>query len=432
MHDQVLLLLPMILAWWAIVRPRVGLRIAVAATALAALSAAPFLVYELTHDFGNVRAMIAQAFGHGGTTAVPSQLDRLGTVASTGGALISGPAAPILLAVALTGLGWMLLRLRGPQRSALLLVVLLGATSALYAFWPASIQDYYLYILAPVPFLLIGTGLGGLLSAGGRYRPLALAVGGFLVVAIAVSGLSVLLTLRNQPTNARALGSMEAQIAAIDREAGGQPFAVRLVTSYPYQDWDVPYRYLLELHYGSSPNRADLPTYVIYDAPSLQDVAGGESVAGAEIIRYPAPTVGPELLTAGSLAALDGREVHAGGPAVSAATASLSQTIAIAGGRRYLISFDHRCALGADCGVSAEVPDSRGDALTFVATPGKPSVFGTADASVWSTGSFFVDVPPGSTELVLTAKSGGNVTADFRSLSVRAVMSWPIPGGPIY
>jgi hypothetical protein len=432
LHDQALLLLPMILAWWAIVRPRVGLRIAAAATGLAALSAAPFLVYELTHDFTNVRAMVAQAFGHGGATAVPSQLDRLGTVGSTGGALISGPAAPILWGVALTGLVWILVRLRGPQRPALLLVVLLAATSALYAFWPAPIQDYYLYILAPVPFLLIGTGLGGLLSAGRRYRPLALAVGAFLVLNIAVGGFSVLLTLRSQPTNARALGSMEAQIAAINRDAGGQPFAVRLVTNYPYQDWDVPYRYLLELHYGPSPNRADLPTYVIYDAPRLQDVADGESVAGAQIVRYPAPTVGPELLPAGGLAALDGHEVHAGGPAVSAATGVVSQTIAAPGGRRYLISFDHRCAFSARCGVSAKVLDSSGAPLRTVATPCSPSVFENVGASNWSTSSFFVDVPSGSADLVVTVNDRGNVAADFRNLSVRAVMSWPIPGGPIY
>jgi Dolichyl-phosphate-mannose-protein mannosyltransferase len=432
MHDQALLLLPMMGLWWIVVRPRVTLKIIVAAIGLALLVALPFVAYELMHGFPNLQAMVAQAFGHGGAYKPPSPLDRLGTVVSMAGTLFSGRTGLLFWGAALGGMAWILNRLRRPERAGRLIVVLLAATSLIYAVWPGSTENYYYYyILVPVPFLLIGIALSAVCSAGSRYRPVAVGLGAFLGVAIVVSAAFFLVKLHNQPTNPRALGSMKEQIAAIDREAGGKSYAVRLVSGWDaYQEWDVPYRYLLDLYHGPSPGRVDLPTFVIYDSPD-PGKAGGELLAGARIVGYPAPTVGPELLAGGSFSALDGGQAGGSAAAGTAAPSTVSQSVTVPGAGRYLLRFDCRCALttGA-CRVSTEARDGSGAVLVTVATPATPSVFGSPSGSDWSTGSLYVDAPSG-TVLIVVSVEGAAGAASYRNVSLRAVTSPQIPGAAV-
>lgn len=432
MHDQALLLLPMMGLWWIVVRPRVSLKIVVAAIGAALLVALPFLAYELMHGFPNLQAMVAQAFGHGGAYKPPSQLDRLGTVVSMAGTLFSGPTRLLFWGAALGGMAWILNRLRRPERAGPLIVVLLAATSLMYAVWPGSTENYYYYILVPVPFLLIGVALSAVCSAGSRYRPVAVGLGAFLGVAIVVSGAFFLVKLHDQPTNPRALGSMKEQIAAIDREAAGQPYAVRLVSGWDaYEAWDVPYRYLLDLYHGPSPGRVDLPSFVIYDSPD-PGMAVGELMAGARIVEYQAPTVGPELLTGGSLSALDGGQAGGFAAAGRGDPSAVSQTVAVPGAGRYLVRFDYRCALttGA-CRVSTEARDASGAVLVTVATPAAPSVFGSPSGSGWSTGSFYVDAPAGTALIGVSVEDVGTAAASYRNVSLRAVTSPQIPGAAV-
>ena len=326
MHDQALLLLPMIAVWWAIVRPRVSLRLVAASLGLAILVTAPFLVYELSHDFANSAAMVAVVLSHGSGSPGPAPSSQLGSIIEIAGTFITGPAGFAIWLAAAVGFIWAARRAAfGENRPTLLAVILLVPTMLLYAFWPVAMQDYYLYILAPAPLLFAGFALATTRERLTSWKPQATGVLNtataiVIVGIVAVGGGSLLLAARSAPVDPRSVASMKAQVAAIESEARGAPFSVRLVTKWPYESWDAPYRYILKMTAGPSSGRVDVQTFVIYDSPD-PTMIDGQPVSGARIVAYPAPTTGPDLVGDGPLSRLDAISADPTGAKTDAARA---------------------------------------------------------------------------------------------------------------
>lgn len=441
LHDQAVLLLPSILIWWIVVRPPVTPKIVMVSLAVAAVVALPFLLYEATHGLTNLRSMVTLVLAdEGGSSAGASGSGLAGVIAGAGMLVPQNSVAtPLFWAAALAGLVWLVLRMRGTARSTSILLILLTATTGLYAFWPGPIQTYYLYLVMPVPFLLVGSCLS---FAWSRHRPLAIGLMG-LVAVVAIGGVaSTVSMLREQPQNPRTLGNMKSQIAAVAATAGNAPFAVRLVSLYDdFGSWDAPYRYLLDEMLGPSAGRVDLPTFVLYDSLELA-TNGGHVVAGARFVLFPAPSVGRELLrgTNGWRAIDTGAELSPqGADAIlriaptsgdrSDGSSRAEREIRIRAEGQYLLAFEYRSAPNAKgCQVFAEVRDAGG---TTLSTSFDPAGALDPSGSGWSSRSFFVHAQPGSAVIAVVLANTGMGTIDYRNVSLRAVTSPMIPGAAV-
>src|SRR5436190_14870416 len=158
MHEQALLLLPAGVIWWAVVRPPMSPRLFTAALGLAALSLAPFLIYELTHALQNTRGMVVAMLGLAGQGQVrPDPAAQIGQVIAVARRLVpsAGLVGLVLWTAAGAGFVWCLREVRKGVAGALV-IALLAATTLLYAFLPRPVDPHYLYAVMPVPFLLIG------------------------------------------------------------------------------------------------------------------------------------------------------------------------------------------------------------------------------------------------------------------------------------
>ncbi|MFH1474475.1 MAG: hypothetical protein ABIG85_01305, partial [Chloroflexota bacterium] len=191
LHEQVLLVLPAAAIWWATVRAAVTRRIVLGAIGLALLVLSPFMVHEVTNGLENTRGMLALLGGSGGGSGGqvrPPPIEQLANVARIATRVIpsGGILGLALWGTAAFGLVWCLRRLRGPDRTGPLAVVLLVAMTVLYAVWPGPVHPHYLFVVMPLPMLLVGLGVG---AATSRSR-VAGAVLGAVVMVGAVGSLA--------------------------------------------------------------------------------------------------------------------------------------------------------------------------------------------------------------------------------------------------
>jgi len=457
LHDQGILLVPPLVLWWLIVRPRVPWRVVAGSIALAVVVTGPFLWYEVNHGFQDLTAMFFQALGggngsHASHPALADQVNQmiLGLSAPMPGGLL----AVILWLAAFAGLVWCAWGLRKPDRAVPLLLLLVGATVFVYPLWPVKLQVWYLYILMPLPFLGVGACLAwlwgfaqhlpeGWRSWSGRVAAAALSL---VVVATTLSGASTAMDrARVSNTNGDAVENLQAHLSGISDAAGGRPFAVRLVSGAAgFQAFESPYVYMLNLMYGPVAARADVDTYVLFTPASLAPPGSVSVAPGAAVVHYDAPSIGSEEFVAnGNFAApgapaanweLDGAAAtvvqdgatsclrvagRIGDPPNPGPAAT--QRVSVKGGARYLLSFEYRT--DAQANVLARVYDVYGGLVAI----GQAAGLRRAPAHNWTRASMFVDVQGNAlaVEIRLGASAGG---ADFRDVSLRVVESEKIPG----
>lgn len=452
LHQQVLLVLPAAAIWWAAVRPAVTRRIVLGSIGLALLVEAPFVVHEVTHQLENTRGMLALLGGSGGGAGGqvrPPPIEQLADVAHIATRVIpsDGVLGLVLWGTVALGLGWCLRRLRAPERAGPLAVVLLAATTVLYAAWPGPIDPHYLFVVMPVPMLLAGLGVA---TATGRSR-VAGAVLGAVVLVVAAGSLATSATmLRDQSVTWETLGGHQAVVAAIVAESGGRPFAVQLDTTFVGDLYDAPYRYLLERIAGPRPGRVDLETWLISERGAGEAGPAGarQVVPGVWIGRSDAPALGPELIADPGFASAttgggawgppdptvtvisdpagDRMRIPGPGPADRLPDGrSVAQTVPVPPGR-YLISYQARSTGAAGSGrVFGQVLDSGGG---VVATAPTGAGNWTRENPDWQLASFFVDVPANGARIVIFLRAMGEGVVEYRAVSLRAVTSPPVPG----
>jgi len=393
--------------------------------------------------------MVMQILGNPGEGS-PARPEPAAQLAQVAAGLVSvmpgGPLAIVLWVAVLAGLAWTLSRLHQPQSEGSLLVTLLSVAALEYALWPVPVDTYYLYVLVPVPFLLVGVSLA---AAWPRSRPLAFGLAGVLTLATATGALTTGALIAGQPPNSHSLGNLKAQIAAVDEDAGEAPYATRLVSLYSdFGFHDAPYRYLFDHLLGAAPFRADVPTFVIFDSPELAPNAG-RPVGGATYIRFEPPTTGEDLIAngnfnvCGSLAqswsapAIDSRcERDASGaylrierwsqPSPPPDGPAVKQTVRVPRPGRYLLAFEYRAPSGG-AEVFGHVRDAGGAVVVTYFAQGIQEL----PTFKWTPASFFVDVPSGSSEVEVSLANPGSEAVDFRDVSFRPVTSPPIPGVPV-
>jgi len=200
---------------WALFRPRVRLRDAGLGALAFVVLYAPYLLYEISHRFENLRAFASAAAPDrsvGSAPALRGIVENLGVLFRPvlDGFLVAEPWAPpfrmafsALYAVEalLFGLGLAVSLYRlarsfaghtdGPSRRALVLLVLwMALPILLLGTRRTAIWWYYLDLLYPSQFILAGVGLvflGSLLPGHGRGRAIAASASAGLVAAIAAT-----------------------------------------------------------------------------------------------------------------------------------------------------------------------------------------------------------------------------------------------------
>jgi flagellar biosynthesis protein FliQ len=166
-------------------------RAALVAIAVIALSYVPLLVYELGHEFSELRALAAFLTGGGTETATLNPLARVGVVGlrvvswPLAGVITDRPAAALMAATAIVGV-WLWRLVRGSPRErrasawfgATLVwsIVALGiAAPTLATVVPGLPNDHYHAFLDPIVFALAGMGAAALWRGGLVGRVLATA-----------------------------------------------------------------------------------------------------------------------------------------------------------------------------------------------------------------------------------------------------------------
>lgn len=168
LHDQMLLILPIIAATWIVCRPRIAVKLYLSAIALALLTLAPFLVYEMGHRFTNTHEMLKVIFSvldrNKETSANSAAAQRLQQVFEQlklqipSGSLGWTPLA-FQIAITLGGISMLFwLRGRATRHNAIIFTLWL-LTPLLYFFWPVTPAMHYMTMLLPLPFLLFGLGI---------------------------------------------------------------------------------------------------------------------------------------------------------------------------------------------------------------------------------------------------------------------------------
>ena len=453
LHDQALLLLPSIVVALAWQRPRVRASWALGAAVLGGLAMAPFLAFEATHGFENIRAMINVPFHRGvvGQGAGAGLTDRLAAVWQSLDGLLPGTEAVRsgLILLAIVGCVVAVSRARRDRGAAVFLAMMLAVVA--YALWPVLPSPHYVMILYALPFLAIGLAL----DAIWRRHPSLAVLGGITIAAVCLVNVTNVLTgIAAAELQPGSLATVKAVAATITNGAAGGPFALRLLSKSEGLDaYSEPYRYLLELRGAPPDRRADLPTWLVVDPAGFSGgtALGGIDVHGVRVVAEGTPEVGSDIVANGSFVGprgaqpdgwslpnwgrvelVDdpaGRFLALDSPQVSEGF-DARQAVAVTAGSRYLVRFRVRSLLRTGIArVVAQVRDGSGAAVaSFPDGAGYPS----GANGEWITGAFFVDVPASGHDIALYLRNQGVGEVDFRSVEVQPVLSAPVPGQSVY
>jgi 4-amino-4-deoxy-L-arabinose transferase-like glycosyltransferase len=439
-HDQALLLVPALAIGvalrWRQIRPW-HLLVALAA---GLITLATYLNHERQVGWADIIAMVD--FVLHGTAAGGAQnslqlTDRLWTaVQGAGGVLPSlGPIQPLLPVLIGVGIVTVGAQLRLRWGSSMLAIGVWLLVPFMYMLWRGSFNWHYLMILMPLPVLLIGIGAAAL----GRFGRIPVAmVSGALIVGIGGAGFGQWTVVRDLSLNSGSLATTHALVDYVRRQADGDPFAFRLVSYAEGTDsFSAPYRYLFDRD-GQAPSaRVDLPTFVAFDPPD-PGYTPEILINGVAIVRFPAPSVGPNLLD-GPLNATGGWEVPDGtrndadDPSALIIGGTLTEPLPPDGqnvarsapvvpSRRYLLSLDYAGAPGdGSQAVIAQVWSS-------VEPLPSPPRYVLSATSIWVTGSFFVDVPAEAVSIRVYLRNSGRQDMTVRSVQLRLVTTPVTPG----
>ena len=449
LHDEAILLLPVLAASVLWMRPRMRLSTVATSVGLSALTLLPFGAYEVTHRFANTRAMLAYVLtaSRSGTSGSPAGtgISRIGRAMAVLDRLLPGPAVAHrgLEILCLIGvLGTLVLTGESASRHAGFFRVWL-ALPLLYCLWPGGFDPHYLAIVFPLPFLLCGVGLGMLR----RLRP-ALGVAGFLAVSILtmVNAVAALTALGRQAPGPGTLGATSAVVDRVVAQSAGRPWTFRLVSAYEgFEAFDAPYRYLFALGGHAPGDEPWVDTYVVYDPATVQKgpARQGAVIDGIQVVHQGPPQFGPNILnpTGSTAASLFGSgwslpggdsarfEQSAGGVALALVATpttgmvNATREFALTPGEQYLVRFQYRNALTA--GTARVYCQVRSPSGATVATFPTGAGFVAQPTGAWTDAGFMVQVPEGATRAVLWLRDAGDGEVWFRDVQVREVLTHP-------
>jgi hypothetical protein len=442
LHDQAIFLLPIFGLVWVWFRPRISWKIYALAITLGLLSIAPFLVYELQHGFANMKAMltfskqssgqgVGVAWGNQASIRIGKSLNILDQRLLPIGQFVH-PMAQLLLLIGLAGA--IFSAFRGQQRKAAQLLLIICLLPFCYAFWPGNFDPHYLTILFPLPFLLLGVGIG-------TVRRIHWLPG--VVLGI---GISWFVLSHGQTTLARlqqrGQGSYQNILNIVDAvidNAQGKPFAVRITSRWDGSEAsESPYLYLLALRGHPPLSRADIDTYTIYDPQTLGDGPNrqGIVVADAKITKQEGPKLGQEILQDGhfmttqngasspwqftgpkaqTITTRNGNALLLTGQEIGDGL-NATQDVIVEPGKRYLIRFDYRNTISEGAlYCHFQVYDSKHASVKIFS-------YATGISEDWAVGSFIVETPPDAHTATLWLRNRGVGEAGFRNIEVREII----------
>ena len=208
------------------------------------LAWSPFILFELRHQFPNLKSLYQFIFFGKETGLTRTEiLPKLGEIVfrlfsrliAYGQSVVGWLSAGL----GLGGLAWVVFkeRFKNSRRLAVLLIVWLLLGVGLFGFYRKDVYDHYLGFMFPLPFFLVALGLDkiGTVNKFGRLLLISLII---WLVGVNLSGIP----FQHEP-NRQVLQTQRVAESIIER-AGGKPFNFALITG---QNSDHAYRYFLEI-----------------------------------------------------------------------------------------------------------------------------------------------------------------------------------------
>lgn len=454
-HDEALLVAPSLAIGVLVMRRSVRPAHVLAAAAAFLLTLAPYALYELRHGWPDILAMAEYVVHGSGVDANGlSPIERLHALFDQVIRFLPPVAAapPVFAALLAIGAFLVLLSLRSQRGPAVVSVSLWLPVPLLYVFWRGQFDAAYLLVVYPLAVLLIAVATAGLARSH-----IATAVVTTIAVVSVVGTAAVTQWdgLVGAPVSPWSLESVRSVTRAVRAQAGARLFAFDVVSAHssgsalvspPY--WHdylrQPFAYLLDASGPGLSSRADIDTFVLFDPPTLAArYADAIPVGGFQLVHFPAPTLGPDLLPAPMFGPAwtsdgagtstqpdgDGEPVLRIDPLADQTSPygrNVTTSAAVEPSTRYVVSFRSRGAPpGGTQRVYAQIVDASGTPLLTRPTGGGEPA---APSAGWIDDSFVVDIPPNGTGVVIYLRNTSDRPVYFRAVELRRVLSSPVPG----
>lgn len=443
-HDQALLLAVWTLGVLVIWRPPITRHVALVSGIVALALVLPLAWYEAAHEWVNLRAMAAfvgsALVGSTGAGAVDGIVGRLAQTGQVVHAYLPFEGIAHWLLVLGAAAGWLLLLAAAwtTRKPVLGVFASYGILPLFYLVWPGPVYASNVEIALPVPFLLLGYGVG---RSAALDRRAALAVGALVVLVCGASLTDTFSRIAAAAPQANSLGTAERVVERIRARAGGKPVLWRLESSQQNTEaYESPWRYLLAWRGVNLAAMSDAETVMIvvpadYDTGARQ---AGKVIDGVRVVWFAPPRpVGENLLRRAPLttAADVSQWVLRAPPGASISwdaaedglrldgTEGAGQVTAV---KRVNVAPDRDYLLRVSAKNASPFVDERvlvlcfDSANGFMATLPFPEGYRVPDSAEWQERSLLLHTPPGCERASIWLQQNGSGTSWFRQIDLSA------------